>query len=135
MAARHISRILLVENDEMMLDVLKIALKGCGCKLLVARDGMEAMQLLQAQEPDLIIMELMLPVLDGLRLLRWLRNEQRSPVPVMVLTALDRPGVYDTVTGLGVAALVYKPIGRRELLSRVRKLLSAPQSAVVAASG
>jgi DNA-binding response OmpR family regulator len=135
MAARHISRILLVENDEMMLDVLKIALKGCGCKLLVARDGMEAMQLLQAQEPDLIIMELMLPVLDGLRLLRWLRNEQRSAVPVMVLTALDRPGVYDTVTGLGVAALVYKPIGRRELLSRVRKLLSAPQSAVVAASG
>lgn len=135
MAARHTSRILLVENDEMMLDVLKIALKGCGCKLLVARDGMEAMQLVQAQEPDLIIMELMLPVLDGLRLLRWLRNEQRSPVPVMVLTALDRPGVYDTVTGLGVAALVYKPIGRRELLSRVRKLLSAPQSAVVAASG
>lgn len=135
MAARHTSRILLVENDEMMLDVLKIALKGCGCKLLVARDGMEAMQLVQAQEPDLIIMELMLPVLDGLRLLRWLRNEQRSAVPVMVLTALDRPGVYDTVTGLGVAALVYKPIGRRELLSRVRKLLSAPQSAVVAASG
>ena len=134
MAARHANRILLVDNDEMMLDILKIALKGCGYKLLVARDGMEAMQSVLKQEPDLIIMELMLPVLDGLRLLRWLRNEQLSALPVMVFTALDRPGVCDAVTGLGVAELVYKPIGRSELLRRVRKLLPAPQSAVVAAS-
>jgi len=135
MAARHTSRILLVDNDELMLDVLKIVLKGCGYKLIVAHDGQEAMQSIRELEPDLVIMELMLPVLDGLRLLRWLREELHSRLPVMVLTALNRPGVYDLVTGLGVAELIYKPIGRNELLRQVKKLLPAPQPARATASG
>ncbi|MDX2458149.1 MAG: response regulator transcription factor [Gammaproteobacteria bacterium] len=135
MAARHTKRILLVDNDEMMLDLLKISLKNSGYKLLAANDGQQAMQAVQEQLPDLIILELMLPVIDGLRFLRWLRNEQQSALPVMVLTALDRPGVYDTVTSLGVAELVYKPIGRRELLRRVKKLMRTPQAAQAAASG
>ena len=135
MAARHTKRILLVDNDEMMLDLLKISLKNSGYKLLAANDGQQAMQAVQEQLPDLIILELMLPVIDGLRFLRWLRNEQQSALPVMVLTALDRPGVYDTVTSLGVAELVYKPIGRRELLRRVKKLMRTPQAARAAASG
>ena len=135
MATRHTKRILLVDNDEMMLDLLKISLKNSGYKLLAANDGQQAMQAVQEQLPDLIILELMLPVIDGLRFLRWLRNEQQSALPVMVLTALDRPGVYDTVTSLGVAELVYKPIGRRELLRRVKKLMRTPQAARAAASG
>ena len=135
MAARHTKSILLVDNDEMMLDLLKISLKGSGYKLLAANDGQQAMQAVQEQLPNLIILELMLPVIDGLRFLRWLRNEQQSALPVMVLTALDRPGVYDTVTSLGVAELVYKPIGRRELLRRVKKLMRAPQAVPAAASG
>ena len=135
MAARHTKRILLVDNDEMMLDLLKISLKGSGYKLLAANDGQQAMQAVQEQLPNLIILELMLPVIDGLRFLRWLRNEQQSALPVMVLTALDRPGVYDAVTSLGVAELVYKPIGRRELLRRVKQLMRTPQAARAAASG
>lgn len=134
MAARNIKRVLLVDSDESMLAVLKIALKGCGYRLLVAHDGQEAMQSIQEHEPDLIIMELMLPVLDGLHLLRWLRKEQCSELPVLVLTALNRPGIHDTVTGLGVDALVYKPIGRSELLRQVRKLLPAAVAARGAAS-
>lgn len=134
MAARNTRHILLVDSDESMLDVLKIALKGCGYRLQVARDGQEAVQSILEQAPDLIIMELMLPVLDGLRLLRWLRSEQGPELPVLVLTALDRPGIHDTVTGLDVAALVYKPIGRSELLRQVRKLLPAAPAARSAAS-
>jgi two-component system response regulator VicR len=134
-AARHAKRILLVDNDKMMLDILKISLKGSGYKLLAANDGQQAMQAVQEQLPDLIILELMLPVIDGLRFLRWLRNEQQSALPVMVLTALDRPGVYDTVTSLGVAELVYKPISRRELLRRVKKLVHTPRSVQAVASG
>jgi len=133
--ARHTKRILLVDNDKMMLDILKISLKGSGYKLLAANDGQQAMQAVQEQLPDLIILELMLPVIDGLRFLRWLRNEQQSALPVMVLTALDRPGVYDTVTSLGVAEPVYKPISRKELLRRVKKLMRTPQAARAAASG
>jgi two-component system response regulator MprA len=135
MAARHTKRILLVDSDEMMLDALKISLKGLGYKLLVAHDGQQAMQAIQKQAPDLIILELMLPVMDGLRFLRWLRNEQDAALPVMVLTALDRPGVYDEVTGLGVTELIYKPIGRTELLRRVKKLVRTPPAAKAAAPG
>lgn len=135
MAARHTRRILLVDNDEMMLDVMKISLKGCGYTLLAARDGQEAMQAVQEQAPDLVILELMLPVMDGVRFLRWLRNEQHAALPVMVLTALNRPGIYDEVTSLGVAELVYKPIGRKELLRRVNKLVRSAPALRDAASG
>ena len=135
MAIRYSKRILLVDNDESMLDVLTIVLKGCGYKLLVARDGLEAMRSVQEQEPDLIIMELMLPVLDGPRLLRWLRGQQDSTLPVMVLTALDRSAAQDTVAGLGVDELIYKPVGRSELVKRVRKMLPVAPVARVAAAG
>lgn len=135
MAARHTKHILLVDNDRMMLDLLKISLKGQGYKVLAAHDGQQAMQAVREQLPDLIILELMLPVMDGLRFLRWLRGEQPSTLPVLVHTALDRPGVYDAVTSLDVTELVYKPIGRKELLRRVRQLMHQPRAAQAAAAG
>lgn len=127
MSLRRSTRILLVDSDTMMLDLLKITLKGRGCKVVTAGDGYEAMQAVEHQVPDLIIMELALPVMDGISLLRWLREEQDPGIPVLVLTALDRPGIYDTVHGLGVAGLIYKPVRRSALLKRVRKLIDKPR--------
>ena len=135
MAARRIQRILLVDSDELMLDLLKFTLKDTGCKLLAATDGQQAMQAVQQHRPDLIITELVLPVMDGLQLLRRLQDEYPSGPPVMVLTALDRPGIHDEVTALGVATLVYKPVGRSSLLRQVRKLLGKRRPARVAAAG
>lgn len=126
MAPRRNIRILLVDSDALMLDLLKISLKGRGYKLVTASDGREAMQAVEQQPPDLIILELMLPVMDGVSLLRWLREEHDTGIPVLVLTALDRPGIYDTVHGLGVAGMVYKPVRRNQLLKQVKDLIDNP---------
>ena len=135
MAPRRSIRLLLVDSDPLMLDLLKISLKGRGYKLDTAGDGHEAMLAIEQQPPDLVIMELMLPVLDGVSLLRWLRAEHGMDIPVLVLTALDRPGIYDTMHGLGVAGLVYKPVRRSQLLRQVRKVIDKPLPAVVAKAG
>lgn len=135
MAPRRTARILLVDSDALMLDLLKISLKGRGYKLLVAADGRAAMQAVEEHVPDLIILELVLPVMDGVSLLRWLCREHDMDIPVLVLTALDRPGIYDTVHGLGVAGLVYKPVRRKQLLRLVRQLLESPRRAKTLAAG
>jgi DNA-binding response OmpR family regulator len=135
MAPRRSTRILLVDSEAPMLDLLKISLKGRGYKLDTAGDGREAMQAVEQQTPDLIIMELMLPVMDGVSLLRWLRESHDMDIPVLVLTALDRPGIYDTVHGLGVAGLLYKPVRRRELLKLVQKLVAQPLPETTAVAG
>ena len=135
MAPRRSIRILLVDSDPLMLDLLKISLKGRGYKLDTACDGHEAMQAVEQQPPDLIIMELMLPVMDGVSMLRRLHEEHGMGIPVLVLTALDRPGIYDTVHGLGVAGLVYKPVRRSQLLRLVKQLVDTPLPATVAQAG
>jgi DNA-binding response OmpR family regulator len=134
-APRRTTQILLVDSDALMLDLLKISLKGRGYKLLVAADGREAMQAVEEHVPDLIILELVLPVMDGVSLLRWLYQEHDMDIPVLVLTALDRPGIYDTVHGLGVAGLVYKPVRHKQLLRQVQQLLDSPQRAKTLAAG
>ena len=135
MAPRRSTCILLVDSDALMLDLLKISLKGRGYKLVTAADGREAMQEVEQQVPDLIILELMLPVMDGVSLLRWLSKEHDMDIPVLVLTALDRPGIYDTVHGLGVAGLVYKPVRRKQLLKQVQQLLDNSLPAKIMAAG
>ena len=135
MAPRRNTCILLVDSDVLMLDLLKISMKGRGYKLVTATDGREAMQAVQQHTPDLILLELMLPVMDGVSLLRWLDAEHDMEIPVLVLTALDRPGIYDTVHGLGVAGLVYKPVRRKQLLKQVRQVLDAPLPAKTLAAG
>jgi DNA-binding response OmpR family regulator len=135
MAPRRSTRILLVDSEAPMLDLLKISLKGRGYKLDTAGDGREVMQAVEQQTPDLIIMELMLPVMDGVSLLRWLREKHDMDIPVLVLTALDRPGIYDTVHGLGVAGLLYKPVRRRELLKLVQMLVAQPLPETTAVAG
>jgi two-component system alkaline phosphatase synthesis response regulator PhoP len=134
MAPRRTTRILLVDSDTSMLDLLRITLKGLGYRLESVVDGREAMQAVQQQWPDLIIMELVLPVVDGVSLLRWLREQHGMEIPVLVLTALDRPGIYDIVHELGVSGLVYKPVRRSQLLRQVEKLVGNSRAAVTASA-
>ena len=91
----------------------------------VAPDGVEALSLIQARPFDLIVLDLMLPGMDGLRVLTWLR-ESGFQAPVVILTA--RESVEDRVTGLELGADDYlvKPFAFAELLARVRTILRRP---------
>ena len=114
-------RILIVEDDATLLDTLEYNLTAEGYRVLTAVDGREAIQKARDEKPDLVLLDVMLPGLDGLEVCRILRREMS--VPILMLTA--RTDEVDRVVGLEVGADDYltKPFSMRELLARVKALL------------
>jgi DNA-binding response OmpR family regulator len=114
-------RVLVVEDDEDIADVLRRSLRSEGYDVRTSADGVEALDAAAAFLPDLVVLDLGLPRLDGVEVCRRLRSE--SDVPILMLTA--RSETEDRVGGLDSGADDYlvKPFERRELLARIRALL------------
>lgn len=114
-------RILIVEDEPNIAEVVSLYLERADFTVRIARDGEAALKSLEQHIPDLIIMDLMLPEMDGFTLTRWLR--ERSNVPIIMLTA--RRDEIDRITGLELGAddYVVKPFSPQELVSRVRAVL------------
>lgn len=113
---------ILVVDDEMpFLESLRFSLERQGYRVLTATDGQAGLRIARAEQPDLIILDVMLPGMDGFKVCQALRRE--SDVPVIMLTARDDET--DKVVGLELGAddYVTKPFGLRELLARVRAVL------------
>ena len=110
--------ILLIEDEATVRETLALNLRAEGYQVLSAADGVEGLQLAREQNPDLILLDLMLPELDGLSLCRLLRRD--SSVPIIMVTA--RGTEMDRITGLETGAddYVVKPFSLGELLARVR---------------
>ncbi len=115
------TRILVVDDDRRIAATLRRALSYAGYEVEVAYDGLDALVAARASDPDLIILDVMLPEIDGIEVCRRIRRE--SDVPVLMLTARDE--VSDRVQGLDSGADDYlvKPFAHEELLARVRSLL------------
>ena len=118
-------KLLVVEDEQKTASFLKRGFSEAGFVVDVAPDGIEAMRLIQAGSYDLVVLDLMLPGMDGLRVLTWMR-ESGVLAPVLILTAKD--GVEDRVTGLELGADDYlvKPFAFSELLARVRTISRRP---------
>jgi len=118
-------KILVVDDDRKIVDLIKLYLEKDGYKVLLAYDGKEALELARDTYPDLIVLDLMLPELDGVEVCRLLRTE--SDVPIIMLTA--KTTEQDKLLGLDIGAddYVSKPFSPRELVSRVRAVLRRTQ--------
>jgi DNA-binding response OmpR family regulator len=114
-------RILVVEDEPSLAEVVSLYLKRAGYQVQIASDGRQAMTILEKQIPDFVILDLMLPEVDGLSITRWLRD--RSNVPIIMVTA--RREEIDRIAGLEMGAddYVVKPFSPQELVSRVRAVL------------
>jgi two-component system response regulator VicR len=114
-------RILIVDDEPPIVDLLAYNLQRENYQVLTARDGEEALAVARREQPDLIILDLMLPRLDGLEVCRALRQER--DVPIIMLSARD--GEVDRVVGLELGAddYVVKPFSVRELMARVKTVL------------
>ena len=114
-------KVLVVEDDLTLLETLEYNLAGEGYVILIASDGLMALEVAREGKPDLIVLDIMLPGLDGLEVCRTLRREMT--VPILMLTA--RADEVDRVVGLEMGADDYlvKPFSMRELLARVKALL------------
>lgn len=122
------SRILVVEDNANLAYGLTSSLEMEGHQVAVAADGEEGLRALRDSRPDLIILDLMLPGIDGYRMLKIMRQEGRR-VPVLVLTARTAENDKLLAFGLGVDDYVTKPFGLLELLARVKALLRRAQPA------
>jgi two-component system response regulator BaeR/two-component system response regulator AdeR len=113
--------ILIVEDESRLGDILEEYLKREGYRTERAKDGERALELWRAARPDMILLDLMLPVLDGLEVARRVRAE--SSVPIIMLTARDDE--VDRLLGLGLGAddYVVKPYSPREVVARVKAVL------------
>ena len=116
-----VQRILIVDDEQSIVDLLTYNLQRNGYEVVVARDGRQALRLAQSKQPDLIILDLMLPGLDGLDVCRVLRRD--SAIPIIMLTAREEE--VDRVVGLELGAddYVTKPFSVRELMARVKAVL------------
>lgn len=114
-------RILVIDDEVQIVRVLRGYLEQAGFAVLAAHDGREALRLARQEAPDLIILDLMLPEIDGLDVCRALRRE--SDVPIIMLTA--RVEEVDRLVGLELGAddYVTKPFSPREVVARVRAVL------------
>ncbi len=115
------NKILVVEDNKTLQETLEYNLKRQGYDVTVAGDGRSAVQLARSVKPDLIVLDVMLPIFDGFEVCRMVRQEQN--VPILMLTA--RTDEIDKVVGLEMGADDYltKPFSMRELLARVKALL------------
>ena len=128
---RVISRILVVDDEPDAVELVSFNLKNAGFEVVAASDGAEAIRKARTHSPDLIILDVMLPEIDGMEACKLLRRDPAtSDIPILMLTA--RSSEMDRVLGLELGAddYVTKPFSPRELVLRVRKLLRLRESAV-----
>jgi DNA-binding response OmpR family regulator len=117
----HMAHVLVIEDEIELAELIRRQLEAAGYTVQVAHQGQSGLQLALRTPPDLVILDWMLPGLDGLAICRQLR--ERSTVPILMLTA--RADEADRVLGLEVGADDYltKPFSLRELMARVRAIL------------
>jgi len=120
--------VLVVDDEPIVRDVVVRYLRREGYETLEAGDGLDAQELLRRHEPSLVVLDLMLPGMDGLQLCQWIRS--RSELPVIMLTA--RAEEADRIVGLELGADDYltKPFSPRELAARVRSVLRRARQTV-----
>lgn len=115
------STVLVVEDDRAILDAVAYNLRREGHTVVTAGDGVEGLRLAREHEPDVIVLDIMLPRMSGLDVCRMVREER--PVPIVMLTARDSER--DKIAGLDIGAddYVTKPFSMSELIARVHALL------------
>lgn len=120
--ANSLGRILVAEDEQSLNDLLQDALRMDGYETISAKHGLEALRLAREEKPDLVILDINMPQVDGFEVLERLRKENNN-VPIIVLTARDQKDDKSIGFGLGADDFVTKPFGLEELLMRVAAVL------------
>ena len=133
-----LARILVAEDETSLNDLLQDALRMNGYETISAIHGMEALRLIREEKPDLVILDINMPKLDGFEVIEKIRNENNN-IPIIILTARDKKDDKSIGFSLGADDFVTKPFGLEELLMRVAAVLrrskNTPTSGNVIISG
>ncbi|GAB4542901.1 MAG: response regulator [Thermodesulfovibrionia bacterium] len=115
-------RILIVEDDMAIQRLLSMMLNAYGYDISSAEHGLKAIEILHKESFDIIICDMMMPFMDGLRFLKWLRNEFKADIPVIVLTSVHDPKIREDMLKAGATDVIYKPVAMQELTRRLEGL-------------
>lgn len=118
--------VLVCDDDDLLIDLVDYRLSSRGYEVVVARDGREALRRIEEAVPDAIILDAMMPVIDGYEVLRQLReNEITRAVPVIMLTARKQEQDIVSALELGANDYLVKPFIPEELVARLSRLIEA----------
>lgn len=118
-------RVLIIEDDPLIARIVEIKLENRGYQVMLASDGQEGLDAVRQHKPDVVLLDVMMPVMDGYQVLRILRGEAEfATLPVIMLTAKGQER--DIMSGLkeGATDYIVKPFSPSEVVERVEKVLS-----------
>jgi two-component system cell cycle response regulator len=116
--------ILLVDDNEQNLELMAAYIEELGCQMHMARDGVEALEQVSAQRPDLILLDVMMPRMSGFQVCKKLKSDEATrEIPIVMVTALSEVSDVEHAVDVGADDFLSKPVNRLELLTRVRSLL------------
>lgn len=124
MNQRHI---LIVDDDDLLSEMLKMTLELEGYAVATAPNGADGMELVKARKFDLIILDLVMPKMDGVKFLRVMNDTIEERPPVLVISASAGNQLGDQHKALGVVGIARKPLDPAGIISRVRAVLDEPQ--------
>ncbi len=118
--------VLIVDDDQLLLRLLEINLNKVGCRVLMALDGPTALRIASEQAPDLILLDLMMPRMDGWEVMRQLKeSEATRDIPVIIVTGKVDPATRSRILELGASDFVAKPFDVIELRKMIREMLDS----------
>ena len=118
-------RILVVEDEPDIAEVIKQRLSGAGFEVILAEDGYVGLETARREKPDLIILDLMLPKIEGYKVCRMLKfDKDYSHIPIIILTARSQPVEEEIGYSTGANLYLTKPFDGVELVNKVKELLS-----------
>jgi two-component system cell cycle response regulator len=118
------SKILVVDDNAQNLELLVAYLDGLDCRILTATNGMEALEKVKSENPDLILLDVMMPRMSGFEVCRKLKSAPATrDIPIVMVTALNELGDIERGVESGTDDFISKPVNRLELVTRIRSLL------------
>ncbi len=118
------SRVLIADDNDQNRELLDAYLADEGYQILMAKDGEETLQVVREQQPDLILLDIMMPRMSGYEVCETLKNDSEfSGIPVLMVTALKEMGDIEKAVAAGCDDFLTKPVNQLELTTRVRSLL------------
>ncbi|MSR17928.1 MAG: response regulator [Phycisphaerales bacterium] len=117
--------VLLVDDNAQNLELIQAYMESMPCRLITARDGLEAMQLIESSRPDLVLLDVMMPKMSGFEVCSKVKaNPNTRDTVIVMVTALHEVADMERAVECGTDDFVTKPVNKLELLTRVRGLLS-----------
>jgi two-component system, OmpR family, response regulator VicR len=115
-------KILLVEDELLLLKTLEFKLKKEGYEVFVSKNGLEAISDIVLHQPDFVVTDIMMPVLNGLEVVNYLRNDCKSKIPVLVLSSAKHQNIITQAMDLGASDFISKPFSPDDLVRKIRTL-------------